>query len=131
MPPARFRIRWGYALAALVLFLVEAAIAIWLHDPIIRPYAGDSLAVVLVYAGLRAGTPLRVHRAALLATLIAFAIEISQYFHLVYVLGLGGSRIARAVLGAGFDLKDFGAYLIGTAAILIVEGLRRRRAGHP
>lgn len=113
-----------------MLFLVEAAIAIWLHDPIFRPYAGDSLAVVLVYVALRATTALGVNRAVLIATVFAFAVEISQYFHLVYRIGLGGSRIARAVLGTGFDLKDFGAYLIGTAAVLIVEQLRRRRAGH-
>ncbi|WP_294328974.1 DUF2809 domain-containing protein [uncultured Sphingomonas sp.] len=131
MPLAWFRIRWGHALTALVLFLVEAAIAIWLHDPIIRPYAGDSLAVVLVYAALRAGTSLGVRRAALIATLVAFAIEVSQYFHLVYLLGLGGSRVARAVLGTGFDFKDFGAYLLGTTAILIVEAVRRRRSRHP
>lgn len=121
----RFRIRRGYALAAVALFAVEAAIALWLHDPIIRPYAGDSLAVVLVYLMLRAGTPLGTGAAVLSATLIAFAIEISQYFHLVRHLGLNGSGIARALLGTGFDPKDFAAYLIGTAAVLIVERLRR------
>ncbi len=86
---------------------------------------------MLVYAALRAAAPLGVRPAALLATLVAFAIEISQYFHLVYLLGLGGSGIARAVLGTGFDPKDFGAYLIGTAAILIVEAVRRQRSGRP
>lgn len=106
---------------------METAIAVWLQDPIIRPYLGDSLAVVLVYAALRTATPLGINRAAVIATLLAFAIEISQYFHLVHLLGLGSSRIARAVLGTGFDLKDFGAYLIGTAAILIVEAVGRRR----
>lgn len=87
--------------------------------------------MVLVYLGLRAGFPIDTARAAFAATLVAFAIEISQYFRLVYLLGLGGSGIARAVLGTGFDPKDFGAYLIGTAAILIVEAVRRQRSGRP
>lgn len=109
-----------------MLFAVEAAIALWLHDPVIRPYAGDSLAVVLVYLALRATTTIRPGRAILAATLLAFAIEISQYFHLVRHLGLGSSPLARALLGTGFDWKDFAAYLIGAAAVVVLEQGSRR-----
>ena len=50
--------RWGYALAALVLFAVEVVIALFVRDAFVRPYLGDVLAVMLVYAVLRAVTPL-------------------------------------------------------------------------
>ena len=43
-------VRPRYAWATVVIFAVEVAIALWLHDWLIRPYGGDSLAVALVYA---------------------------------------------------------------------------------
>ena len=52
-----------YALAALVVFVTEICIALYVHDAVIRPYIGDSLAVILVYLTLRAVTPMSVLQA--------------------------------------------------------------------
>ncbi|MET0287217.1 MAG: DUF2809 domain-containing protein, partial [Polyangiales bacterium] len=52
-----------YAAHALALFLVEVAIALWVHDDFVRPYVGDVLVVPLVYFGVMTvhrGRPLRV-----------------------------------------------------------------------
>lgn len=118
-----------YALAAVLAFLTEVAIAAFVHDAVIRPWLGDSLAVVLLYLALRAGTSLGPRRAIALAFAIACAIEVGQWFHLVDRLGLGHVGLARIVLGTGFDPADFLAYAGGAAAVLALEWLRGRRGG--
>jgi hypothetical protein len=121
------RFRLSYAIAAILVFLTEICIVLYVHDAVIRPYVGDSLAVILLYLGLRAVTPMRVLPAVLVALGIAFAIEFGQMFHLIDMLGLRGNRIARFVLGGYFDVRDLFCYSAGTAAILITECLKHRR----
>jgi hypothetical protein len=126
--------RPGYAAAALLVLLLEISIALWVRDRVVRPYLGDSMAVVLVYLGLRAATRLSIASATAAALATASAIELSQWFHLVDALGLADNRIARVVLGTGFDLHDFAAYLLGGGIVLAGEaGLRasRRSRGRP
>jgi len=120
-------LRTNYALAAVIVFLIEVAIAAFVHDALVRPYLGDSLAVVLVFLAIRAITPLGPRRSLAAAFAIACAIETGQGFHLADLLGLGRVRIARVVLGTGFDPVDFLAYAGGTVAVLIAESTRHRR----
>ena len=120
-----------YALATIALLGIEIAIARFVHDSIVRPYIGDSLAVMLVYLALRAVTPLRVVPAVATAFAIACAIEVGQYFHLVDALGLGSSRVARVVLGTSFELTDFVAYGGGAMCVLAVEAVRKKRGQLP
>lgn len=115
----------GYAALTLVLLLAEILIALFVRDAIVRPYVGDALAVVLVYAGLRTITRLGVVPATLLALLIAIAIEFGQYFHLLDHIGLSDDRWARIILGSGFDLHDFLAYAAGALIVLLTERYRR------
>jgi hypothetical protein len=114
-----------YGLATISVFLLEVAIALFVHDRFVRPYLGDSLAVILVYCGIRTFTPLGVRGATGLALAIAFAVEFGQAFNYVDRLGLGHVRWARIVLGTGFDVHDLLAYIAGAAAILLVEEWRR------
>ncbi|MDO7843305.1 ribosomal maturation YjgA family protein [Sphingomonas immobilis] len=125
-----------YAAAALLVFAIEVAIALFVDDGFVRPYLGDSLAVVLVYLAIRACIRLGVTPAVLAAVAIAFAVEVSQYFHLVRLLGLEWSAVARCVLGTGFDPQDFAAYLAGGALAFAGERLtssrsRARRSRRP
>lgn len=115
----------GYAALTCALLVTEILIALFVRDAIVRPYVGDALAVVLVYAGLRTITRLRVVPATLLALLTAFAIEFGQYFHLLDHVGLADNRWARVILGSGFDLQDFVAYIAGALVVLLVERYRR------
>ena len=119
--------RVSYALVAVVIFVTEIGIALYVHDHLIRPYIGDSLAVILLYLGLRAVTPMRVLLAALTALAIAFAIEFGQMFHLIDLLGLRGNHIASFILGGYFDARDLGCYAVAAAAALIVERLRGQK----
>jgi len=122
------KLRIAYALAAVTVFIIEILIALFVHDALIRPYIGDSLAVILAYLSLRAITPLRVGPAVLTALAIAFAIEFGQMFHLIDALGLRGNRIAGFILGGYFDVKDLAAYVAGAVAALLVETSRKQRA---
>lgn len=123
--------RFSYALAAILVFLTEVAIAAFVHDAFVRPHLGDSLAVVLVYLAIRAVTPRGVRWSAAAALTFACAIEVGQYFHLVDQIGLGGFRIARVVLGTGFDPEDFLAYAGGAAAVLLAEAARAHGSRTP
>lgn len=116
----------GYALLALALFLIEVAIALFVRDRFVRPYLGDTLAVILVYATLRAGFRIDVLRAVAIALSIAVAIELAQLIRLLDMLGLEHNRITRVVLGYGFELKDLAAYAAG--ALLVVAAERWRAA---
>lgn len=119
------RLHKGYAALTIALLAIELAIALFLNDPIVRPYVGDALAVVLVYAGLRAVTRLLVVPATLVAFAVAVAIEFGQYFRLLRAVGLDHNRFARMILGSGFDPKDFVAYASGAVAVLLIERYRR------
>lgn len=120
------KFRPHYALMTLAVLAIEALIALLAHDRFIRPFVGDSLAVVLLYLGLRAALRPRVEAAAALALAIACVIEVGQLFDLVDRLGLGWSRVARIVLGTGFDPLDFVAYALGYLSVLAAERMRSR-----
>lgn len=118
--------RPSYALATIAVLGLEIAIARFVHDDFVRPYLGDSLAVVAVYLALRAVTPLGVVAAVAIAFAFACAIEVGQFFHLVDLLGLGTNRLARIVLGSTFVLTDFVAYAGGAVCVLAVETPREK-----
>jgi len=118
--------RKAYALAAIFLFVVEVLIALFVRDQFVRPYLGDVLAVMLVYAVLRAATPMGVASALCVALAIALVIEVAQALNLLGALGLADNRFARIVLGGAFDMLDMAAYLAGGAAILAIEIAARR-----
>jgi len=118
--------RPSYALATIAVLGIEIAIARFVHDDFVRPYLGDSLAVVAVYLALRAVTPFRVMAAVTIAFAFACAIELGQFFHLVDLLGLGTNRVARIILGTTFGLTDFVAYAGGAAGVLAIETARQR-----
>lgn len=45
--------RLFYLITALLLLMTEVLIALFVHDRFIRPYAGDILVVLLIYALVR------------------------------------------------------------------------------
>ncbi|MDP1026785.1 DUF2809 domain-containing protein [Sphingomonas sp. KR1UV-12] len=118
------RWRFGYAATALLLLAIEAAIALWLDDALIRPHVGDALAVMLVYCGLRIGSPAGWRTDLALALATAFAIEFGQYAGLLHRLGWEGQPAARLLLGTSYDPRDLLSYVAGAAVIWCVEQRR-------
>jgi hypothetical protein len=117
----------GYALLTLGLLLIEVVIALFVRDRFVRPYLGDTLAVILVYTALRAAFRIEVTPAAAIAFLIAAAIELGQLLRVLDRLGLEGNLIVRTVLGYGFEWRDFLAYAAGALIAVATERLRARR----
>ena len=118
--------RWKYLAAFAVIFLIEAAIALWVHDRFVRPYIGDALVVVLVYCFVRIIIPAGVRHLVLYVFLFAVCVEFLQYFHLVELLGLQGCRVARIILGSVFDWKDIACYAAGCVGLWGYERLEHR-----
>jgi hypothetical protein len=108
--------RPAYALAAAAVFATELLIALYVHDAFVRPYFGDTLAVVLVYLALRAVSRLRILAAAAAAFGVAALVEFGQLVGILRILGLEGSVVARTLLGTDFALADFVAYAAGAIA---------------
>ena len=126
-----FFFRRQYLLLALALFAVEAGIACFVHDAIIRPYIGDFLAVIFLYCLLRSFLAFRAVPLLRLALALACLIEFGQYFQLLSYLGLQHMRLARVVFGSTFSWLDLLTYAAGAAAVLALEtrrGLRHQQA---
>ena len=113
------RLRMGYGLAALLLFVIEVLIALFVRDRFIRPYGGDILVTLLICCVIRVILP-RSYRLPIGGGVLAFAIlvEVGQYFGLVYLLGLGHIEFFRILIGTGFSWWDMVCY--GAGCILFV-----------
>jgi Protein of unknown function (DUF2809) len=116
-----------YFLLALSLFLVEVLIAHYLYSGFIRAYGGDFLVVIFIYCVVKSFIKTPVFATACWVLIFAYAIEISQYFHLISMLGLQNSRIAKLILGTTFSMIDMLTYTVGIALVIIAEYLIRRK----
>ena len=110
-----------------VVLGVEICIALFFQDNFVRPYGGDVLAVVWVYAGIRSIRKTAPRRGAAIAFSIACLVELGQLVHIADRMGLAEGSAWRILLGTGFDGCDFLAYLAGALLIVAVEALVARR----
>ena len=102
--------RFYYLFWSIILFFTEVYIAINIRDDFIRPYVGDVLVVILIYALVRTFFKVPILTAAIGTLLFSFVVEILQYFELVKILGLEDSAFARIVIGTTFVVQDLIAY---------------------
>ena len=119
--------RLVYIITFVLLFAIEVAIAVFVHDKFIRPFVGDILVVMLVCAFLRIFVPEKIKLMPVFATAFAVAIEVLQYFDFVKILGLENNIILSTALGRTFDIKDIICYIIGGAIFFIAEIFLRRK----
>jgi hypothetical protein len=115
------RIHPRYLLLAILIFIIEVLIAIYVHDSIIRPYIGDFLVVILIYCFVKAFLDLSAWKAAIGVLLFAYCIEALQYFKVVELLHLQDSKVASVVIGTSFSWVDMLAYTLGIGFVLLVE----------
>lgn len=116
----------NYFALTLILFIVEALIAIYVHDQFIRPYFGDFLVVVLLYCFLKSFVRVAVWKAAAMVLAFSFFIEFTQYLNLIEKLGLQDSGLAKAVMGTSFSWEDMICYIAGIVFVIVVEKVRLR-----
>ena len=122
-----FKFNLRYFLLAIGLFIIEVLIALYMHDRIIRPYIGDLLVVILIYCFVKAFVNTRVFKTAVAVLVFSYAVEVTQYFKLVEVIGLGKSRLARIILGSSFEWVDMLAYTAGILIVLAIEQFLQKR----
>ncbi len=106
----------------LLLLAVEVGIALFISDSFIRPFVGDVLVVVLIFSFLAIFlTPDT--RLVVGVLIFSLAVEVTQYFDLVALLGLQDNRFMSVIMGRTFSWLDFVAYFTGS---LICLGLRHK-----
>jgi len=120
-----FRFYRSYFLFTLLLLTAEFLIGLYVHDAFIRPYGGDFIVVILIYCFVKTFVDMPVLPAAGLVLCFSYAVEFSQYFHLVDHLGLQNSKTARLLLGTSFSVIDLLLYTLGALLVILVEGLWR------
>lgn len=112
------KINMKYGIAFIILFMVEAFIALFVRDNIIRPFVGDVLVVILVYAFIRIFVAKPIRLLPIYVFLFATAVETMQYFNIVQLLNLQDNALARVILGTTFDVKDISCYLVGAIILM-------------
>ena len=116
-----FRLRYFVVFA--LIFIVEVLIAMFVHDDFIRPYIGDLLVVILIYAFVRTFLKISVTAAAVGTLAFSFFVEFLQFLQIVDRMGLRNNKLARIVIGTSFSWHDLLMYGLGFAVILISERL--------
>ncbi|MET0244352.1 MAG: DUF2809 domain-containing protein [Flavitalea sp.] len=116
-----------YFILAMLIFITELLIALYVRDRFIRPYFGDYLVVMLVYCGVRTFLQGSVWKIAIGSLIFAYFIETLQYLRIVDRLGLADNIVAKTVIGYGFEWKDIFAYTLGIATLILIEFFIRRK----
>ncbi|MBE5952041.1 MAG: DUF2809 domain-containing protein [Lachnospiraceae bacterium] len=118
--------RQGYFVTTVLLFGVEVLIALFVHDTFVRPYVGDVLVVMVIYAFVRIFVPEKMRLLPLYVFLFASCVEGLQAVHIVERLGLSGNRFFSVLIGATFDFKDIICYAVGCVLLGGYEILNRK-----
>lgn len=112
--------RFPYAIIAALLFIAEVCIALWITEPFIRGFLGDTLVIVLLFTIIKSlfNRPQRFLAEAILV--FAIVVEFSQYLKIIDYLNIE-SQFIKVIMGQVFDWFDILAYVIGYA---ICKGIR-------
>ena len=121
------KFRYRYFIFAVIIFLVEVFIALFVHDEIIRPHIGDLLVVILIYCFLRSFINIPAWKMAVFVLVFAYIVEMLQYFKIIELLGLGQYQLAGIIIGTSFSWIDILAYTLGIGIVLIIENFATKR----
>jgi len=113
-----------YFALAILLFIIETLIALFVNDGFIRPYFGDVLVVGLIYCFIKSFLNLEMLNTVTLVLAFSFLIEYLQYLNFVAILGWENSKLANTVLGNSFAWEDIIAYTFGAVSIILIEKMR-------
>ena len=106
------RTRLAFLAAAVLILAAEIYIAICVKGGFVRHYAGDVLAVILLYALARAAFGAPPLNLPLKIFAFAATLELAQYFGAVQILGIE-NKILKIMIGGTFDFADLLCYAVG------------------
>ena len=119
--------RLAFLAVAGVILTAEIYIAVCVKGGFVRHYAGDVLAVILLYALARAIFSVTPSNLALKIFAFAAALELAQYFGAVQILGIE-NKILKIMIGGTFDLTDLLCYAAGCILAGAYEKFEKRRS---
>ena len=114
------RTRLVFLVVAVLILAVEIYIAVCVNGGFVRHYLGDVLAVILLYAFVRAIFSVTPSNLALKIFAFAAALELAQYFGAVQILGIE-NKILKVMIGGTFDLTDLLCYAVGCVLAGVYE----------
>ena len=121
------RSRLAFLAVAGAILATEIYIAVCVKGGFVRHYAGDVLAVILLYALARAIFSVPPSNLPLKIFTFAVALEIAQYFGVVQILGIE-NKILKIMIGGTFDLTDLLCYAAGCILAGAYEKFEKRRS---
>ena len=111
-----------YLILSLLFFGLCFLIVLFSHElGTARGFTWDVVIIMLLYSVLQLCVPLKPRVWALLVLILAYSVEILQYFHLIEKLSLEGNIFAELILGSVFDPLDLLAYTIGSVLIFLLD----------
>ena len=121
------RTRLAFLAVASVIMAAEICIAVCVKGGFVRHYAGDILAVILLYALARVIFSVTPSNLALKIFVFSVALEIAQYFGVVQILSIE-NKILKIMIGGTFDLTDLLCYAAGCILAGAYEKFEKRRS---
>ncbi len=121
------RTRLAFLAAAVLILAVEIYIAICVKGGFVRHYAGDVLAVILLYSLAQAIFSVPPLNLPLKIFAFAAALELAQYFGAVQILGVE-NKILKVMIGGTFDFTDLLCYAAGCVLAGVYEKFEKRRS---
>ncbi len=113
--------RGFFAILSFVIIGIELSIASFMKDSFVRPILGDFFVVILLYAIIRAATSIHPNKVAISVLIFAYLIELSQWLHLIDILGIKRNFYTDLILGSSFDWKDLLAYALGITVVYMMD----------
>ena len=110
-----------YLIITLLLFLIEALIAIFLKSGFIRHTFGDFLCVILLYCFFKSFIEGHHFKIAISVLIISFSIEFLQLTNYLELFNLQDNHLANLILGSTFNASDLLAYTLGIITVIIFE----------
>ncbi len=116
-----FKFNFKFFCIAIIIFVTEIIIALFINDNFIRPYFGDFLVVILIYCFIKSFFNFPKLPLAIATLLFSYLIETLQYFNFVKLIGLQKSKFANIVFGNSFAWSDIVAYTLGIVVVVVME----------
>jgi len=127
------RFQWKYALATLIIFVVEVLIAtVFKNWFFVRAYLGDVIVVMLIYTFVLSFFEIE-NKKLLIAGIFLFSvfIEVLQYFEIADILGFKPGSWQHIVLGSSFSWWDILCYAVGCVVLLLLLQKRAKSESIP
>jgi len=116
-----FRFHIKSFIIALIIFILEVLIALYVHDAIIRPYVSDILVVIFIYYFIKAFINTKAINIAIFTLIFSFVVEILQYFNFIEMIVLGHNKAVRIIIGTSFSWIDLLCYFIGFVLLFLID----------